>query len=68
MVEEFERVFIGHTSCFRLDKGNPVWAGGVINLDTGAGWNGVLTIMDVDTEEYWQSDNVRKLYPNTVGR
>ena len=33
-------------------------------MDTGAGWNGKLTIMDVDTEEYWQSDLVESLYPN----
>lgn len=68
MVEQFDRVFIGHTTCSGLDKGNPVWAGGVINLDTGAGWEGQLTIMDVDTEEYWQSDNVRKLYHGRVAR
>lgn len=25
-------------------------------LDTGGGWNGKLTIMDIDTEEFWQSE------------
>lgn len=38
------------------------------NLDTGAGWNGKLTIMDIDTHEYWQSDPVAELYPNEQGR
>ena len=40
----------------------------VWNLDTGGGWGGVLTIMDIDTKEYWQSDPVSELYPNVKGR
>lgn len=40
----------------------------VWNLDTGAGWDGKLTIMDVDTKEFWQSDFVEDLYPNEKGR
>ena len=50
------RVFIGHTS---LPDGPPMKHGGVWNLDTGAGWDGRLTIMDAETEEYWQSDNAK---------
>ena len=33
------------------------------NMDTGAGWNGKLSIMDIDTKEVWQSDFVKALYP-----
>lgn len=40
----------------------------VWNLDTGAGWIGKLTIMDIDTKEYWQSDYVAELYPEEKGR
>ena len=40
----------------------------VWNLDTGAGYKGKVTIMDVDTKEYWQSDYVPELYPNEKGR
>lgn len=40
----------------------------IMDLHTGFGWNGKLTIMDIDTHEYWQSDNVQKLYPNEPGR
>lgn len=76
-----ERVFIGHTSTVNWKyervypelgiQGNvttPIKAGPVINLDTGAGFKGRLTIMDVDTEEIWQSDNVDELYPDEKGR
>lgn len=40
----------------------------VWNLDTGAGWYGKLTIMDIDTKDFWQSDLVRDLYPEEKGR
>ena len=38
------------------------------NMDTGGGFEGRLTIMDVDTKEFWQSDDLRTLYPNEKGR
>lgn len=34
-----------------------------VNLDTMAGSYGCLTIMDMDTFEYWQSDLSSRLYP-----
>ena len=40
----------------------------VWNLDTGGGYEGKLTIMDIDTKEFWQSDYVNTLYPNEKGR
>jgi serine/threonine protein phosphatase 1 len=46
----------------------PMHAANVWNLDTGGGFMGKVTIMDVDTKEYWQSDLVEKLYPNETRR
>lgn len=46
----------------------PMNSGGVWNLDTGAGFKGKLTIMDVETKEYWQSDFCHELYPEETGR
>lgn len=40
----------------------PMKADIIYNLDTGAGTSGRLTIMDVDTHEYWQSDPVNEIY------
>jgi len=40
----------------------------VWNLDTGGGYSGKITIMDVDTKEYWQSDPMKELYPDEQGR
>lgn len=40
----------------------------VWNLDTGGGYEGRLSIIDVDTKEFWQSDDMRTLYPDERGR
>lgn len=63
----FKKTFIGHTTTTRhSDK--PIEAGGVVLMDTGAGWEGKLSLMDVDSGEVWQSDKVENLYPQAVGR
>ena len=49
-------------------KTTPMFADKVINIDTGAAFNGKLTIMNAETLEYWQSDTVQELYPNEKGR
>jgi len=68
-VKDYDEVFIGHTTTSRLDPElKPVHASNVWNLDQGAGWEGKLTIMDIDTKEYWQSDIVADLYPEIKGR
>jgi len=46
----------------------PINACNVWNMDTGGGFGGKLTIMDIDTKEYWQSDLVGSLYPDETGR
>ncbi len=52
----YEEVYVGHTPTINYDFTVPVFIKGVWMMDTGAGWWGKLTIMDVDTKEYWQSD------------
>lgn len=68
--EEFKNIFIGHTQTtyYGTDKPMNVGQGKIWNLDTGAGWSGKLTIMDVNTKEYWQSDNANSLHPGEKGR
>ena len=53
----YKNVFIGHTHT-ELDYPDckPVKIANLWNLDQGAGWDGKLTIMDVDSFKYWQSD------------
>jgi serine/threonine protein phosphatase 1 len=64
---EFKQIFIGHTA-HNTTSFNGKGKYNIWNLDTGAGWHGKLTIMDVNTKEYWQSDKVKTLYPNERGR
>ncbi len=52
----FKEIFIGHTPTIYWNKTKPIYSGGVWNIDTGSGKGGPLTIMDIDTHEYWQSD------------
>lgn len=58
MVENFHDIFIGHTNLLNWDTDQPMRAANIWNVDTGAGQGGRLTIMDVHTYEYWQSDIV----------
>lgn len=65
----YSKVFIGHTPTIRIRPDlTPVQVGNLINLDQGAGWNGRLTLMNVDSGDYWQSDLVTELYPGEPGR
>lgn len=63
---KYNKIFVGHTSLSHpyevFHKAN------FYNLDTGCGWNGKLTIMDVNTGEIWQSDANSVLYPGVKGR
>jgi len=52
----FDKIFVGHSTTEYYGSFKPLKFGKLWMLDTGAGWSGKLTIMDIDTEEYWQSD------------
>lgn len=64
--EDFNDIFIGHTATSGkpLYTDEPVHVDKVWNVDTGAGGWGKLTIMDIETKEYFQSDSVPSLYPD----
>jgi serine/threonine protein phosphatase 1 len=56
----YSKVFIGHTTVQLIQHDEsftePLVIGKLHCLDTGAGWSGRLTIMDVDSGVFWQSD------------
>lgn len=43
-------------------------AANVWNIDTGAAYKGPVTVMNVETKEFWQSDDAYTFYPNENGR
>jgi serine/threonine protein phosphatase 1 len=56
-IKEYDRVFVGHTTTQGYDYDFvPIRFGKLIMMDTGAGWNGRLSMMNIDTEETFLSD------------
>ena len=64
----YHEIYIGHTPVSRIEKTIPIQMANVWNVDTGAAFKGPLTIMDVNSKEYWQSEPLPNLYPNEKGR
>jgi len=55
-IKGYDHIFVGHTSTQFFNSLEPVTFGNVTDLDTGSGWNGRLTIMNIDTFQFWQSN------------
>lgn len=66
-IKDYKEVFVGHTSVWRQSQ-VPLTVGKVTFMDTGGGWEGKLSMMEVDTKEVFQSDLVSELYPNVRPR
>lgn len=64
----FREIYIGHTLTLHYNRDKPMNAINVWNLDTGAGFIGKLSCIDIKTKEVWQSDEVYTFYPNEKGR
>lgn len=61
----FDDIYVGHTP---IPSGQPIHSCGVWLMDTGAGWSGVLSMMDVDNNKIFMSDPTPLLYPGVQGR
>lgn len=64
----YTEIYIGHTPTTKINKTIPVTKACIWNIDTGAAFTGPLTILDVETKEFWQSDPLPSLYPAENGR
>ncbi|MFT6981846.1 MAG: serine/threonine protein phosphatase 1 [Crocinitomicaceae bacterium] len=64
----FNEIYIGHTPTLEWGVEFPWNRVNVWNLDTGAAFTGKLSVMDINTKEYWQSDHVLGLYSKEKGR
>lgn len=67
-LKHYAEIYIGHTVLSRINETTPQQRFNVWNIDTAAALKGPLTIMNIDTKEYWQSDPAFELYPNEIGR
>lgn len=61
----FDEIYLGHTP---IPYSTPINSLGIWLMDTGAGWSGVLSMMNIETKEVFTSDPVPSLYPGTEGR
>jgi len=64
----YDEIFIGHTPTTNYDTDTPMHKCNVWNVDTGAAFLGRISMMDIDTKQYWQSDIVQHFYPHEKGR
>lgn len=65
-LSQYAEVFVGHTEIdMEFGLSEPSTFCNVVAIDTGAGSCGVLSIMDVDTKEFWQSEYSSDLYKHT---
>jgi len=50
----YKHIFVGHSTTQMFKSVAPLTFGNLTMMDTGAGWDGKLSIMDVDTHDIWQ--------------
>lgn len=55
---EFNEIFIGHTPTQFLGETTPINMSNLWMMDTGVTVGGQLSIMDVATKQYWQSESL----------
>ena len=67
-LKHYSEIYIGHTPTINFGKDKPMNAINVWNVDTGATFTGKLSAIDINTKEIFQSDIVKDLYPNEMGR
>lgn len=64
----YKEIFIGHTPTTKINQKIPVQKACIWNVDTGAAFMGSLTLLNINTKEFFQSDPLPELYPNETGR
>ena len=66
-IDPYKEIYVGHTSIYNFSH-RPLRYANIWFMDTGAGWEGVLSMMDIDSKEIFQSEVVSELYPGVIGR
>ena len=49
----YKEIYIGHTPTTRFGQITPMQRHHIWNIDTGAAFEGVITILDINTKEFW---------------
>lgn len=64
----YDEIYIGHTPTSFIKETIPVNKACIWNIDTGAAFKGKITIMDINSKEFWQSEPLYTLYFDEKGR
>ena len=67
-LKHYAEIYIGHTPTTNYDQDIPMNSMNVWNIDTGAAFKGKLSVLDIETKAFWQSDRLIDLYKNERGR
>jgi serine/threonine protein phosphatase 1 len=57
-IEPYANIFLGHTPTRLFGSTEPIHQSNIWLMDTGCGRGGKLTMMDVESEQFWQSDEI----------
>ena len=68
--DKYDKIYLGHTPTQKLNMfySSPQHWGNIWLMDTGGCFKGKLSIINIDTEEIWQSKSVASYYPSEKGR
>lgn len=64
----FSEIYIGHTPTTNYNISTPVNKANLWNVDTGAGFRGPLSAVEVHSKQVYQSDPAFTFYPDEKGR
>lgn len=64
----YKEIYLGHTPTTKVNNLFPTKKATVWNVDTGAGFRGKLSALDINSKQFWQSDSLPDLYPKEEGR
>ncbi len=67
-LKHYKEIFIGHTPTINFNIDVPMHATNIWNIDTGAAFTGKLSAININSKEFFQSDNLPALYPEEKGR
>lgn len=67
-ISKYDKIFTGHTPTLIYNQTKPIINCELYMIDTGASYDGPLTLIDIDTDEIWQSDPVNSFYPGIQSR
>ena len=67
LFSDWKEIYVGHTSVWNVSH-KPIKYNNVWFMDTGGGWEGKVSMMDIDSKEIFQSEKSIELYPEVRGR